>query len=537
MKLSKIFIPIALLLLTSFSFLYTPFGRTEVFVEKTVAQTAKTVKYTAPNSLQTALSAIGKAAHHGSSSERQGYGSDWLADVSDYGLTGCYFVTNSHVVNAGVNEKPTVKRIIVETYNLNSFGDSVLIEQVGDVVYDDRLEDIAIVKVAACEGLPRFKLDLNPQFSTPVYALGHPRGLINSVTGGIISHPKRFRKRLASGYVYVQTDAPINPGNSGGPLVDKATFKVVGMNVLVLTHETGRDGMGFAVHAATIDQAFKNYKTLGRPSYPKFGLAYIEVKPELANALHIPASYINANCFGVYVDLVVDGAVKKVGLKEGDVVLSLNGACVNNDADFISVVMANNTLKPFKLNVWRSSTSKVLNFDVYAKDSYEKPINPRLDNNEHQRVYSGYLGFDVERQTDYPTDKLVVTKVYQFSEAFWAQALRARAHNIENGKMVMANKPVLKNPLPYVGVDGMSIKSFQTIESVRDSDGRVLFLITKDGLENFARESALNGAKLVIEMRVHVLRANDYFSTSWTELSTDTHFAIFTPTQYVIPAK
>ncbi|MFT7434155.1 MAG: hypothetical protein ACI9TY_001803, partial [Alphaproteobacteria bacterium] len=75
MKLSKIFIPIALLLLTSFSFLYTPFGRTEVFVEKTVAQTAKTVKYTAPNSLQTALSAIGKAAHHGSSSERQGYGS------------------------------------------------------------------------------------------------------------------------------------------------------------------------------------------------------------------------------------------------------------------------------------------------------------------------------------------------------------------------------------------------------------------------------------------------------------------------------
>ena len=46
----------------------------------------------------------------------------------------------------------------------------------------------------------------------PVYAIGHPAGLRNTVAKGIVSGFEGF---------YVKTDASIYPGNSGGPLVDR----------------------------------------------------------------------------------------------------------------------------------------------------------------------------------------------------------------------------------------------------------------------------------------------------------------------------
>lgn len=70
----------------------------------------------------------------------------------------------------------------------------------------------------------------------PVYAIGNPANLRNTVTSGIFS-----------GYEgdFIQTNAQINPGNSGGPLIDP-TGNVLGINTKKKIG-SAIEGLGFAI--------------------------------------------------------------------------------------------------------------------------------------------------------------------------------------------------------------------------------------------------------------------------------------------------
>src|SRR4029453_16662659 len=68
------------------------------------------------------------------------------------------------------------------------------------------------------------------QVGTPVFAVGHPLGLTDSLSGGVVSAldrtvPVGDGKKLEH---LIQFDAAVNPGNSGGPLLNKAG-QVVGI--------------------------------------------------------------------------------------------------------------------------------------------------------------------------------------------------------------------------------------------------------------------------------------------------------------------
>jgi len=79
----------------------------------------------------------------------------------------------------------------------------------------------------------------------PVYAIGSPVGLQNSVTSGIFSG-------FESGFL--QTNAQIYPGNSGGPLIT-ADGLVMGINTFKkLTHKF--EGLGFAIPISAAWQEF-----------------------------------------------------------------------------------------------------------------------------------------------------------------------------------------------------------------------------------------------------------------------------------------
>ncbi len=80
----------------------------------------------------------------------------------------------------------------------------------------------------------------------PVYAIGSPLNLANSVTSGVLSS---YRNE------FIQTNADIYPGNSGGPLVNEAG-EVLGVNTMKLITEKF-EGLGFAI---TIDEVFKEFK-------------------------------------------------------------------------------------------------------------------------------------------------------------------------------------------------------------------------------------------------------------------------------------
>lgn len=84
--------------------------------------------------------------------------------------------------------------------------------------------------------------------SDPVYAIGNPAMLHNSVTSGIFSG---FQQG------FLQTNAQIYPGNSGGPLVS-AEGQVLGVNTFKqLTHKF--EGLGFAISIDTVLAEFRSH--------------------------------------------------------------------------------------------------------------------------------------------------------------------------------------------------------------------------------------------------------------------------------------
>ena len=89
---------------------------------------------------------------------------------------------------------------------------------------------------------------------TPVFAVGHPLGLTDSLSGGVVSALDR-QVDIGNGKKLehlIQFDAAVNPGNSGGPLLNKAG-QVVGI-VTGLANPSQQGffvGIGFAVPIAT----------------------------------------------------------------------------------------------------------------------------------------------------------------------------------------------------------------------------------------------------------------------------------------------
>lgn len=109
--------------------------------------------------------------------------------------------------------------------------------------------DLALLKV---DGYTTPSLSVQSAYrmaqGDPVYAVGNPLKLRNSVTAGIVS-----------GYTgaYIKTNAQIYPGNSGGPLVN-AAGAVVGITTFKqITHKY--EGLGFAI---TIDSALDAFDAI-----------------------------------------------------------------------------------------------------------------------------------------------------------------------------------------------------------------------------------------------------------------------------------
>ena len=92
------------------------------------------------------------------------------------------------------------------------------------------------------------------QVGAPVFAVGHPLGLTDSLSAGVVSALDRTvtvegTRKLEH---LIQFDAAVNPGNSGGPLLNKGG-QVVGVvtGLANPSDETLFVGIGFAVPIAT----------------------------------------------------------------------------------------------------------------------------------------------------------------------------------------------------------------------------------------------------------------------------------------------
>jgi S1-C subfamily serine protease len=85
-----------------------------------------------------------------------------------------------------------------------------------------------------------------PRQGTPVFAIGSPLGITDSLTSGIITKSSKD---------HLFTDTQILPGNSGGPLID-ADGMVLGVNTAILARNQNADGLGMAIYVSRIRSEF-----------------------------------------------------------------------------------------------------------------------------------------------------------------------------------------------------------------------------------------------------------------------------------------
>ncbi|HEX5428865.1 MAG TPA: trypsin-like peptidase domain-containing protein [Pedococcus sp.] len=119
----------------------------------------------------------------------------------------------------------------------------------------DEANDIAVLAPAQLpQVLVPAVLGGGAQVGDAVFALGHPLGLSDSLTAGVVSALDR-KVRVSTDRTLdglIQFDAAVNPGNSGGPLLNRAG-QVVGI-VTGLANPSQQSffiGIGFAVPIAT----------------------------------------------------------------------------------------------------------------------------------------------------------------------------------------------------------------------------------------------------------------------------------------------
>ena len=126
------------------------------------------------------------------------------------------------------------------------------------VLARDNDQDLAALSIDAHD-LPTIQPGDSRQVNAGqwVMALGHPWGITDAVTGGIVigSGHDLIELQSATGREWVAVSLHLRPGHSGGPLVD-TSGRLIGINTLM----TGPD-VGAAVPVNTVKQFLQ--RTLG----------------------------------------------------------------------------------------------------------------------------------------------------------------------------------------------------------------------------------------------------------------------------------
>ena len=237
-----------------------------------------------------------------------------------------YILTNSHVVNDG-----KAKEIIVQ------LSDGKEVE--GTVLWYDKSIDLAIVKIEAV-GLTPAELGNSDEVRIGSYAaaIGNPLGMAfdRSVTQGVISGLNRTitvsdgQSQLTMEGL-IQTDASINSGNSGGPLLN-SKGQVIGINS---AKAQSAEGLGFAIPINTAKPIVDEIKTKG-----EFKRSYIGIRGgNVSDLLQINPGVNLGTKTGVYIaQIYSDSPAAKVGLKEGDIIIEVEGEDIRTMSQLISTL-------------------------------------------------------------------------------------------------------------------------------------------------------------------------------------------------------
>lgn len=266
---------------------------------------------------------------------RQGAGSGVI--ISDDG----YIVTNNHVideadqVNVVLNDKREFEAKVIGT---------------------DETTDIALLKIDA-KNLPTVKFGNSEALKLGewVLAVGNPFNLTSTVTAGIVSAKGRsigINQADMSIEAFIQTDAAVNPGNSGGALVNM-NGELVGINTAIASQTGSYTGYSFAVPSSIVQKVVSDLKEYGKVQRAILGVSIGEVTAKVAKDHNLD------KIEGVFVGgTTPDSGAEEAGIKEGDVILSVDDIPVNSPAQLQEQIGKHNPGDVVKVLIKRDNKPK-----------------------------------------------------------------------------------------------------------------------------------------------------------------------------------
>lgn len=267
------------------------------------------------------------------------------------------------------------------------------------IVGTDPTSDLAVIKLQDITGLALTPATLGDSDSLNVgegtIAIGAPLGLENTVTTGIVSNLLRTIEVASSAVPegqeesnssqdplsgspfqfeipgqqsssassnatiainVIQTDAAVNPGNSGGALLN-SQGEVIGINVAIASTETdsssasGSIGVGFALPVNYAKRVAQEIIETGSATHGLLG----------ARISSSPAYKDSSEAFGdgaVIQEVVSGGAAEVAGLREGDVVVAVNGRAISEALELTAAVRQAAAGERVTLTIERSGSTQ-----------------------------------------------------------------------------------------------------------------------------------------------------------------------------------
>lgn len=210
-------------------------------------------------------------------------------------------------------------------------------EYAATVAGTDPKTDLAVITIQPKGTLPHVTFGDSDQVEVGqwVVAIGHPRGLDQTVTQGIISAKHRRGITDPNSYQdFLQTDAAINPGNSGGPLLN-LRGEVIGVNSAIASDSGGFEGIGFTIPSNMAQYIARELIAKGKVIRGWLGVSVQDLTADLAGSFHATGTK-----GALVADVAKNSPAEKAGIKRGDIITVINGKPVT-DASFLRNEVAN----------------------------------------------------------------------------------------------------------------------------------------------------------------------------------------------------
>ena len=307
----------------------------------------------------------------GPSQIQRGSGSGVILSETGLIVTNHHVIDGADAIEVGLNDNRTFE---------------------AELVGSDPATDIAVLRIEAngLTALPWGNSD-DVRIGDWVLAVGNPFDLTSTVTAGIVSAKARDIQLLRPDYArdvfpvesFIQTDAAVNPGNSGGALVD-TRGQLVGINTAIASRTGSYAGYSFAVPANLAAKVARDLIEFGRVQRAYLGVTIRPVDEALAEETGLPGVE------GVVVTgLTDDGGAAEAGLREGDVILSVDGGETPTLPLLLERVNRHRPGERTDIEVWRDGQTQ--RFTVELKDRFGSTDLSAAENTRQETFYGAVL--------------------------------------------------------------------------------------------------------------------------------------------------